>query len=128
MMEALENSQQNQQPTLLDVDPEVEAFMNRIAYSLQKTTGQQRECLFIDIHQFVYDTLFPKRPTAPHPPRVPTGTEPHLASFQCPPSSICSISANRPWRSESIWSKLGPPAMSNEGGGEYSCTLHCTEL
>ncbi len=40
MMEALENSQQ-QQPALLDVDPEIEAFVNGIAYSLQKTAGQQ---------------------------------------------------------------------------------------
>ena len=61
MMEALENSQSQQQNALLDVDPEIEAFVNSIAYSLQKTSGQQCERLFIDICQLIYDTLFPRR-------------------------------------------------------------------
>ena len=70
IIEALENVQsQGQNVGLLDVEPEVEAFVNGLAYSLQKTSGQQYERLFIDIHQLVYDTLFPCRATAPRPQR-----------------------------------------------------------
>ena len=57
-MSALES--QGQAATL-DVDPEIKAFINSIAYSLQKIFGQQREHLFIDIQQLIYDTLFPRR-------------------------------------------------------------------
>ncbi len=65
MMEALENAQTQQQNALLDVNPEIEAFVNSIAYSLQKTSGQQHERLFIDTCQLIYDTLFARRTTAP---------------------------------------------------------------
>ncbi len=40
-----------------DVDPEVDAFVNGIAFSLQKSVGQQRERLFADIRSLIYDTI-----------------------------------------------------------------------
>ncbi len=50
MMEALSQQQQPQQFAFLEVNPDVEAFVNGLAYSLQKSAGQQCEHLFIDIH------------------------------------------------------------------------------
>ncbi len=47
-MSALE-MQQHQMQQNIDVDPEVDAFVNGIAFSLQKSSGQQREHLFADI-------------------------------------------------------------------------------
>ncbi len=43
IMALLEGQQQQQQH--LDVDPDVDTFVNGIAFSLQKSTGQQRETL-----------------------------------------------------------------------------------
>ncbi len=62
--ERLMNVLEQQQQQAGDVDPEVDAFINGIAFSLQKSSGQQCEHLFTDIRAIIY-VLYPKRITAP---------------------------------------------------------------
>ncbi len=68
LMNVLEQQQQQQAG---DVDPEVNAFINGIAFSLQKSSGQQCEHLFADIRAIIYDVLYPKRITTLDPENMP---------------------------------------------------------
>ncbi len=81
MIAALEDQCDHQQ---LEVDADIDAFITGIAFSLQKSQRQQREHLFAEIRNLIYDTLYPRRQTAPHPRPVNTGTESNLGQF-CPP-------------------------------------------
>lgn len=68
MMALLEGQHhQQQQQHQLEVDLDVDAFVNGIAFSLQKSSGQQCEQLFTEIRNLIYDTLYPKHATAPRP-------------------------------------------------------------
>ncbi len=67
MMSALEDQCECDCQQQLDIDPDVDAFIMGIVYSLQKSSGQQREHLFADIQNLIYDMLYPKRATAPCP-------------------------------------------------------------
>ena len=58
---------QQQQQHQREVDLDVDAFVNGIAFSLQKSSGQQCEQLFTEIRNLIYDTLYPKHATAPRP-------------------------------------------------------------
>ena len=130
MMEALENSQSQQQASLLNIDPEVEAFVNGIAYLLQKVTGQQREKLFIDTCQLIYDRLFPWRQTALHPAaHSAQGAEPHLPAFR-PPCTVATptIPTGHGDQTQFGCNWIPPSAIEGESNAEYSCTLQYTEL
>ena len=125
MMEALSQ----QQAAILDVDPDVEAFVNGLAYSLQKTTGQQCEHLFIDICQLVYDTLFPCRQIAPRPSMTPVGAKPHLGSF-CPPRPINAPSVPTAHGDQIQFGHnwVLTSQLEGETNGKYLCTLQYTKL
>ncbi len=129
MMEALEKSQ-SQGAQLLDVDAEVEAFVNGIVYSLQKTSGQQHEKLFINICQLVYNSLFPYRQTAPRPTRPQTGAEPHISAFRppCPVSTPSVPSAHGDQNQFGNHTWVPTSQMDGEGQGEYLCTLHFSDI
>ncbi len=129
MIEALENSQQNQQAGFLDVDPEVEAFVNGITYSLQKTNSQQRECLFINIRQLIYDTLFPRCLTAPRPSHISAGAEPHVAAFR-PPRPVTGPSVPTAHGDQNQYSCNWVPnaPIDSEASREFSHTLQFTKL
>ena len=127
MMQALENAQQQGSQQLMDVDPEVEAFVNGIAYSLQKTTGQQWEKLFIDICQLVYDSLFPHRATAPHPFRPQAGAKPHVTAFR-PPCPVSTPSVPTAQGDQNQFGQNWVLSEGNQSQGEFSHTLQYTEL
>ncbi len=130
MMEALKKSQNQQQASLLDMDPEVEAFVNGIAYSLQKVSGEQRERLFIDIHQLIYDMLFPRRNTLPHPvTHTAQGAEPHLGAFR-PPCPVATPSMLTGCGDQNQFGCNWVPTsqMDGERYVEYSHTLQFIEL
>ncbi len=103
-MSALEEQQQQQQ---LEVHPDVDAFVTGIAFSLQKSNGQQHKHLFADICNLIYDTLYPRCVTALCPRNV-HGAEPNLAQFHppCPvgASATPSVHGDNTSASYSNWS------------------------
>ncbi len=125
-MSVLEEQQHNQH---LEVDTDVDAFVTGIAFSLQKSSGQQREHLFADIHNLIYDTLYPHRVTAPWP-RVVQGTEPNLGAF-CPPCPVSttmtpSVHGDSTAAGYSNWSHV--PTYQMDGSGESSRNVPFKEL
>ena len=123
MMSVLEEQCECQQQ--LDVDPDVDAFVTGIAFSLQKSAGQQREHLFVEIRSLIYDTLYPCRVTAPRLHSVPQGEglEPNLGQFHppCPAASPMTPSAGF-----SNWSR--PTSYQVDGSGEVTRNLSFDEM
>ncbi len=134
LMSALEMQQKQQMQQNLEVDPEVDAFVSGIAFSLQKSSGQQREHLFAEIRSLIYDTLYPKRITAPRPRERAVGAEPHLGSF-CPPRPVATPNAPNLHGDGTGFSSWGmpqstplPPTFQMDGSGEMSHTIPFSEM
>ena len=73
-----------------EIDQDVEGFVSNLAFTLQKCPEDMREYLFLQICTLVFNKMYPRRNTAPHPPPSPLrGAEPHLMSTPRPgPSSV----------------------------------------
>ena len=129
LMNVLESQQQQSQS---EIDPEVDAFVNGIVFLLQKSTRQQRECLFADICALIYNTLFPKRSTAPRPRERPTGAEPALGAFR-PPRPAIALSVPSVHGDNSAFSSWGMPPNNPQtylmdGSSEMSHTIPFQDL
>ncbi len=127
LMNVLESQQQQSQS---EIDPEVDAFVNGITFSLQKSTGQQREHLFADICALIYDTLFPKRSTVLRPRERPTGAEPALGAFR-PPRLLPRVFHQ--FMGITVFSSWGmptnnPPTYQMDGSSKMSHTILFQDL